>query len=119
MDKKTFALNAIKPYYKDSSLCGVNKFSKCVYITPHGKKCVLGKYMLHPERFNGVGDASEVLSESLQKEILIPEAVGILSTNEWLRLQLIHDKIAFGQEIQLIESAVDLLGLFTWEEFIA
>ena len=36
MDKKTFALNAIAPYYKDPTICGYNR-SLCEYKTEDGK----------------------------------------------------------------------------------
>lgn len=115
--KKEFALNAIAPYFKDPSLCGISDGSKCMYITNGGKMCVAGKYMLPEilESSNRKGSIDHILARASynQKEVFKSEAVDVLTTDEWKNLQRIHDAIA--QKKDLSFKICDL-GLFTMEE---
>ncbi len=114
---KDFALDAIKPYYKDNSLCGIFD-NKCMYITFDNKMCVAGQYMLHPENFTS--SIGTILKNNLQSKIFIPEVVDILSVNEWILLQCIHDGIANDNNNNYyLKGRVKSLGLFTFEELIA
>lgn len=119
MDKKTFALNAIRPYAKDPKTCGYNGVA-CVYITNDGRKCVAGRFMLVPEDWSGnnAGIAS-ILHDYAQGEVFREEAVGILAKSEWEALQRIHDQIAQFESEHVIRHYVKELGLFTYEEMMA
>ena len=116
MTTKEFALNAIKPYYKDPSICGFEGVN-CVYLTEDGRKCVFGQYLLHPEQYARSGSvASYILSGCSQAEILKPEAVDMLTSQQWDRLQQIHDAIAKSYSREKLEYIVYTSGLFTMEE---
>jgi len=114
--KKAFALAQIAPYYKDPSTCGINGHGSCKYITSNGKMCVLGKNLLPSVRHKAdtLGGA-QILLESFnsQSECLIPEAVDMLTADEWQNLQRIHDYIAKKKDLK---HAIELLGLFTLNE---
>lgn len=115
LSPKEFALQAIAPYYKDPSICGYED-DRCVYLTNNGRKCVLGKYLKEPDKFRGRGSAISIFYAKTQEDILIPEAVGILSTDQWQSLQNIHDNVARNENLLNIRSRIDNLGLFTLEE---
>lgn len=119
MDKKTFALNAIRPYAKDPITCGYNGVA-CVYFMPDGRKCVAGKFMLDPNRWmeSGAG-IREILKNYPQEEVFRPEAVGILDTEEWALLQSIHDNIAQNDSMYFLNGKCKELGLFSYDEMIA
>lgn len=111
MDKKTFALKAIAPYYKDKTKCGYED-PHCVYLTVDGRKCVFGQFLLHPETFNPSDAAQDILKSHRQEDILVPEAVNILSEDEWQELQFMHDNIARGKD----PFHKDITPLFTKDE---
>jgi len=116
MNAKEFALNAIKPYYKDPSICGFEGVN-CVYLTEDGRKCVLGQYLLNPEKHAKSGSvASYILDGWRQADILKPEAVDMLTPQQWDHLQQIHDRIAKSFTRDKLEDVVDRSGLFTMEE---
>lgn len=121
---KEFALAQIAPYYKDPSTCGVDEENQqCCYLTEDGRKCVIGKNLLHPEYFfqNDNADLSivDILEEFGEKRVLIPEAIGILTIEQWESLQELHDAIS-GISIDSIDidGPIIGLGLFTKEELI-
>lgn len=115
--KKEFALNAIAPYFKDPSLCGISDGGSCMYITDEGKMCVAGKYMLPEilESSNRRGSIDRILVKASynQKEVFKSEAVDVLTTDEWTNLQRIHDAIALKGDIN---NSIRALDLFTMEE---
>lgn len=114
--KKEFALNAIKPYYDDPSICGYNtKTGQCSYLTSEGLMCVAGKYLLHPEDFKTFESIASLLHDAKQDDIFKPEAANILDKAEWQALQHIHDSIAQNKPEQ-IKRAIDTLDLFTLDE---
>ena len=115
MEKKTpkqFALDAIKPYYKNPLICGVNNTGICVNITSDGKKCVFGQFLTCPVKFNS-RTARNILESYPEDEILVPEAINILTIDQWEDLQILHDKIAIKKDIK---ASIEKLGLFTLEE---
>jgi hypothetical protein len=119
LTKKEFALQAIKPYYNDPSLCALSKDKKnCLNYTDDGKNCVFGKYLLDPKQFPPGESVDTILHDNNQKDILKPEAVNILSLDEWEYLQSIHDIIA-GASSNDLEEMVENLELFTYEELCA
>ncbi len=115
MTKKEFALQAIGPYYKDRNLCGYEN-GGCKYITSYGKKCVFGKYTKDPIMLNGNGSALAVLKMYNEIDILVPEAVGILTKNEWQQLQEMHDTIAQSYTTIDLREEINNLNLFTLQE---
>lgn len=124
MTAKEFALQAIAPYYADPTTCGYNSdTSSCVYLTEDGRKCVFGKYML-PEILEKCKDSKEFSTIILSKyegqsKVLIPEAVDILTDNQWRILQRIHDAIAddsINEYPEIFRDAVVSLNLFTEDE---
>jgi len=115
MNKKEFALSQIAPYFKDPSTCGIEN-RRCKYITSDGRMCVVGKNMLNPSKGGSI-HIDALLSIFTEEEIFKPEAVGILSTKEWGRLQYIHDEIAVPTPAG-ISHYIDVLGLFTYDELL-
>lgn len=114
-EQKAFALAQIAPYYKDKSLCGFNKTKiMCEYLTEDGNMCVAGKNMLEPEKW-GTITIIEILKTTPQDKVFKPEAVDVLTTNQWGRLQFIHDVIGF-IGIDAVKSRIKILGLFTLKE---
>lgn len=116
MTKKEFALNAIAPYFKDPSLCGIQN-GTCLYLTKDDKMCVAGKYML-PEILKDSNKLGSICYIFLkydfdQTKIFKPEVVDILNAKEWENLQRIHDGIAEGVGLYF---RIRDLGLFTMEE---
>lgn len=120
MDKKTFALNAIRPYAKDPSLCGIDSAGTCMNLTPDGKMCVAGKHLLpHVREANPSGLIVQLLSGQDQTAVFVPEAANILTSREWEILQVIHDKIASKDLLDSIISYIKQLNLFTYEEMMS
>ena len=115
MNKKEFALSQIAPYFKDPSTCGLEE--RCKYITSDGRMCVVGKNMLDPSKVDDNTPIGVLLEEFSEEEIFKPEAVGILSTREWEKLQYIHDEIAVPTPAG-ISHYIDVLGLFTYDELL-
>ena len=115
-DKKQFALEQIAPYFKDPSTCGFDGIS-CEYLNKEGKMCVAGKNMLDPKSFNKYGIISDVFDKYTQEQIFKPEVVGILTNEQWLDLQSIHDSIA-ATNISSVERSIKNLNLFTYEELV-
>lgn len=126
-DPKQFALEQVAPYYLDPSTCGYDpETKKCEYLTKDGRMCVAGKNMLHPEKYGteaGVSifpSISGILGKySNQADVFKPEVVGILSDDEWLWLQRVHDTIASRAQLQP-KSGMWLLAeaLFTYDELV-
>ena len=121
MTKKEFALSAIRPYYLDPSTCGYEGNS-CVYLTTDGRMCILGKHMIDPGNWTKQDTAFNIFKSYLQKDVLKPKFVDILSREEWGSLQFLHDTIARdgdNSHEQDIQNACVALDLFTYEELIA
>jgi len=109
MTAKEFALEQIAPYYKDPSLCGIDKNGNCKYLTDEGKMCVAGKNMLNP--MTGLQpDIQGLISEYSQETLFKPDAVGILSVKQWVALQNLHDSIAAHIDVT---GSIEDLGLFS------
>jgi len=118
---KTFALNAIKGYFKDPTTCGYEN-GACVYLTTDGRSCVAGRFMLDPEKMKTEGDILDIIRLHGQESIFIPEVVDILSADQWNDLQVIHDTIATKKDNKEYESKIkghiNNLNLFTYEELV-
>ncbi len=112
---KEFCLSNIAPYFKDPSTCGINGRT-CSYLTKDGKMCVLGKNLLIPKGYSGV--AEQVLSIGKQEDILKPEAVGMLNSEQWNYLQAVHDSIALDHGKEAITNNCNRLGIFTYDEMV-
>ena len=131
LTKKEFALKAIKPYAKDPNICARAEGGSCLNLTTDGRMCVAGKYLLEEVRnSHESGVITTILREygNDQSKVFIPEAVDILTPNEWYNLQRIHDAISLlmdnnfisdGLTESQIKGRVGLLGLFTYEEMMA
>lgn len=117
--KKEFALSQLAPYFADPKTCGYDAEKKfCQYITSDGRMCVLGKNMLHPKTFMDGEGAFSILSGNLQKDVLKPEAVDILTPREWEKMQHIHDALADNGSLNEIKTLIEMLNLFTYEELV-
>ena len=77
--------------------------------------CVAGKNMPHPEEYHG-GILGILIKEG-QENVLKPEVVGILTTDEWSYLQAMHDAIAINNEDR-IKMYCNILDLFSYEELV-
>lgn len=133
MDKKTFALNAIRPYAHNPQICGFDPRIGCLYVAPNGNHCVVGQYMKNPRDWNMAGSI-ESIGENLGvhnlNRVLQDSVANILTLKEWGILQEIHDLIARINEstISLLEKRhyeialqyrIIVLNLFTYEEMMA
>lgn len=118
-EQKEFALSQLAPYLKDPTTCGYDKSKRnCEYLAPNGNMCVAGKNMIKPEfgLYKGIDD---FLDNDEQKDIFKPEAVGILSTIQWVGMQNIHDTIASHiDDIDRLKERIKRLNLFTYEELV-
>ena len=118
--KKEFALKQIAPYFKDPSICGFdNQTRGCAYKGINNGvevMCVAGKNML-PDILEEYGTTSLSISDILfalgEGQVFIPESVGILTNDEWTRLQALHDYIYNKNKL---DKVIKNLGLFTLEE---
>lgn len=129
MDQKEFALAQIKPYYKDPSTCGFSSEGKCMNLTPDGRMCVAGKNLLPEVRAEYPTNAISIILSNVngdQSLVFIPEAVGILDSVQWTRLQSIHDGIASYNKAEdrkekenYLRKRCEEIALFTYEELIA
>lgn len=119
-EKKKFALEQIKPYVKDRSLCGVDETGHCCYLTKKGKMCVAGKNMIDPRVFEYDSTAVyHILSEHGEVNVLKPESRNILDASEWSYLQNIHDHLAESPTFRNLDELCKALGLFTYEELMS
>ena len=122
---KEFALSQIAPYYKNPETCGFNG-DTCTYLTNDGRMCVAGKNLnewalnkYKDEALLGINSIFEQNSEDDfddyggQELVFKEEVVGVLTNQEWQQLQILHDKIAKQQSINI---AISELYLFTLEE---
>lgn len=118
-EQKEFALSQLAPYLKDPSTCGYDKnLGNCEYLAPNGNMCVAGKNMIKPE-FGVYKGIDDLLDNNEQKEIFKPEAVGILTTIQWMGVQSIHDTIASNtDDIDRLKGRITRLNLFTYEELV-
>ena len=118
-EQKEFALSQLAPYLKDPSTCGYDvNTNSCEYLAPNGNMCVAGKNMIEPKfgLYQGIDD---LLDNDEQEDIFKPEAVGILSTIQWVRMQSIHDTIAcHTDDIDRLKGRITRLNLFTYEELV-
>jgi hypothetical protein len=114
---KEFALAQIAPYYKDPSTCGYDfNDDNCKYITEDGRMCVFGKNMIDPSSTPEHLNADGIL-ERFSEKCLKPESRGVLSSEKWRKLQVIHDYIAkYGIGSEQFLEYVEESGLFTLEE---
>lgn len=113
MNAKTFALEQIKPYYKDNSLCGIEN-GKCSYLTTDGKMCVAGKNMIDPSKYKF--SIHSILGNKEGQNIFKHESRNILTQNQWYALQNIHDCIANNKTPHELDERIMKLGLFTLAE---
>jgi len=89
MEKKEFILISLLPYFKDRSLCGMNPATDdCMYLTPEGKMCAIGQWLIDPKAMNEL-DVFTIIG--IDQRTLKPEARGILSFMEWTAMQSVHD----------------------------
>ncbi len=112
MTKKEFALQAIAPYYKNPDICGYEN-GVCCYLTDDNRRCVFGKYMIDPSNYDQSATATDILN-AFGEDILIKEARGILTANEWGSLQFIHDSLATNKG--KLPCNIEELELFTVKE---
>lgn len=120
-EKKEFALSQLAPYLADPSTCAIlRENQQCEYIMPDGRMCVAGKNMIEPkfEIHCGIEDLL-ARNNHEQKGLFKPEVVGILTNEEWERMQPIHDTIAIAPEnIDRLKERIRRLNLFTYEELV-
>lgn len=133
MDKKTFALNAIRPYAHNPQICGFDPRIGCLYVAPNGNHCVVGQYMKNPQKWNMSGSIDAIINTISVHNlsfILQDSVANVLTLKEWTLLQDIHDSIARINESTtsslMREKYRDVLGdritqlnLFTYEEMMA
>lgn len=100
MSKEEFIIQTLKPYFLNPSICGVDVKGDCQYITPCGKKCAVGRYMVGGPwvetelNIEQLVDGSQGPEFTLE-QMLTEEANSVgLSPIEWGLIQQIHDTLA-------------------------
>jgi hypothetical protein len=96
MTKQEFIIKSLKPYFEDTTRCGWNPvLHQCEYKTKDGKKCAVGQY-LNTNKFDKNGGTFHTLASNYIdfNDMFIDDAKNMLSKNEWVRLQRIHDYLA-------------------------
>ena len=100
MSKEEFIIQTLKPYFLNPSICGVDVKGNCLYITPCGKKCAVGRYMVGGPwvetemNIHQLVDGREGCEFTLE-QMLTEEANSVgLSVNEWSLIQRTHDSLA-------------------------
>lgn len=82
-------------YSKDPSKRAINPANSpdptCVYLTKDGRKCAVGRYMLHPEMYEG-SIRHLVDYKGFKQENLVEEVQGH-DWSFWEELQLLHDSV--------------------------
>ncbi len=116
--KKKFCLEQLSPYLKGEIPYGYDKKKKvCEYFNEKsGAMCIAGRCMIAPEK-----SASYSIEMLIYKDQLCfkPEFRGILTREQWIHLQLIHDGLATNKTEWDIRERVKNLDLFTYEEMIS
>jgi hypothetical protein len=113
---KEFILDTLLPYKKDSSLCAID--NGCVYLTPNGKKCAVGKHLIEGEHQKFVGDIYDLDAEYNLNNILTEEAQRQnISLQIWELMQQYHDFIALKKSFIAINNTAKLLEKHTHIQF--
>ena len=98
MTKQQFIIKSLLPYFKDPSKRGTNAAGTCKYLTPEGKKCAVGQYIL-PSKYHEEIE-NMLISEALgENQCNLKKSVrGILSTSEFRKVQQVHDNLLTAQK---------------------
>lgn len=108
MTKKEFILETLLPYFKDPSTCALEGVN-CSYLTTDGNVCAVGKWMKPgPWQFYE-GSYEELIEKYEPKDFFKEEAFGMLTDDEWEKVQSVHDSLAVGAkrlmfDIEILES---------------
>ena len=111
MKTKLEIINETVEYYKTHNR-GLRDFGNanaaCVYLTPEGDKCAVGRCLKSPQEF-WVGDVYEIFSDSdTINEYLLPEYTGH-HIAFWKDLQSFHDNNNYWNGGNLTASGVGQL----------
>ncbi len=138
MTKQEIFDEIIIPYFEDPSTCSIVSTpteTKCVYLAPDGKKCAVGKALLHPEEASNITASAyrlmmdfysssnsekiwdETTDKSSNSNLIAP--IGLLqekydghSIEFWDNLQTIHDPLSTKDIKYTKESLVKLNDKF-------
>lgn len=86
MTPKEFALKTIAPYYSNPSTCGFNGIS-CLYLTEDGRKCAVGKYLVHPEAADNKQSLREIFKLGFDMDTLVQSPELIEEAQDMLTLR--------------------------------
>lgn len=90
-----YITDLLTPYLTGKEEFSLDANGECVYLSDSGNMCVFGKACIDVKKIkDDCSDASGVLSE-YGKSILKPEG-RMLSADEWVRIQEVHDTAARG-----------------------
>lgn len=126
-NKKEFALDAIKCYFKNPGTCSYIYGVGPVYFKDEYTNCVIGQFLTRSAEFDR-NSPIEALIHKHGEQIFESNYRNILEPHEWQSLQHIHDLIAknhFDKKLPKKEFTAKLneylnsLNLFTRKELIA
>lgn len=110
---RNFILKTLLPYKEDRNNCGWNG-TGCEYLTREGKKCAVGVWMKKGEWQNSSTYVGRLFDKFKENEILLKPARDMgFSYKEWSLLQVYHDNIALGKDVDTLNGNVsDLENAF-------
>lgn len=93
---KKFILETLLEYKNDPEKCGYDKVKDmCMYLTPDGKKCAVGKHMREGIWQNYGGTVSDLFEKFSPKKVITKKAYEMgLTSYEWGMIQGYHDNLA-------------------------
>lgn len=107
---KDFILKTLLPYREDKNNCGRIEDGACMYLTPDGKKCAVGRWMKEGEWQNydfAVGMLSD--KYNLEDILLEPAKDMKFSVGDWKAIQEYHDSVGLDGSKDYINSKVSIL----------
>ena len=100
--QKQFITDTLLPYIQDPNTCGIDKEECiCMYLTPQGNSCALGKYMKPGPWQYHKGDAYSLFEEHIMEEVLTESALSIdFNVSDWAKIQNVHDSLALMDSVE-------------------
>lgn len=108
--RQKFIIKTLKPYIEDKSNCGYDEEQdECLYLTPDGKKCAVGRWMREGGWQEFEGSYSELLDEGYNpKDLLKKKALKVkFGIGDWDTIQDVHDALAVEIPTPVILDRID------------
>lgn len=108
---REFILDTLLPYKQDPSTCAIDGLS-CLYLTPDGRKCAVGKHLKEGEWQNKGGHAIDLFNTWGEEAVLTEEALAQnIPLEIWILIQRCHDALAhkdlvsYNDDVCMLEEA--------------